>query len=186
MGTNFPIEFGAKILFGDVSDSLGRELESELNSPSVIFVHCDTTNYRDQLSMFARAEKEFGRVDIVVANAGILILQDAFAPHEDISVEPALKELDVNLKGTMFTARIGLAYLRKAGGGDLVMVSSTAGFKGSPGMTTYMASKHGVIGVLRGLQVSAAAEGIHVNAICPWMTSKSPRFLFGCNSLTQS
>jgi NAD(P)-dependent dehydrogenase (short-subunit alcohol dehydrogenase family) len=132
----------------------------------------DTTIYADQLSLFAEAESRFSRVDIVVANAGITIAHDASAPGEDITVEPTTKELDVNLKGVLFTSRIGIAYLRKAGREDLVLVSSIAGFKESPRLTPYLASKHGVIGILRGLRISAIAEGIRVNVVCPWMTSK--------------
>jgi NAD(P)-dependent dehydrogenase (short-subunit alcohol dehydrogenase family) len=166
------IENGTKIVYGDVSDGPGRELESELDSSSAFFVQCDVTSYSDQLALFKKAQTEFGRVDIVVANAGIVIPQDPFAPDADISKEPSMKEVDVNLKGVMFTARIGMAYLRKSGGGDLILVSSIAGFKESPGLTPYLASKHGVIGILRGLRMSALPEGIRVNAICPWMTSK--------------
>lgn len=160
-----------------MADEVGRQLESELNSPSAIYVHCDTSSYADQLELFAKADESFGRVDIVVANAGICIPQDAFETGQDISKEPSMKEIDVNLKGELFTARIGMSYLRKAGGGDLILVSSVAGFKEAAGITPYLASKHGVIGVLRGLRMSSIKENIFVNVICPWMTSKPARDL---------
>lgn len=162
---------GAKVVFGDVSDEPARELESRLG-PSVRYVHCDTSSYSDQLELFATAESAFGRVDIVVANAGIANHKDIFAPDQDITKEPSMLEIDVNLKGVIFTARIGMHYLRKIGGGDLVLVSSIAGFKESGGLTPYMASKHGVLGVLRGLRLTALPENIRINAICPWMTSE--------------
>lgn len=89
-----------------------------------------------------------------------------------------MKEIAVNLNGAIFTARIGMHYLRKnksrggKGGGDLVLVSSIAGFKECGGLATYTASKHGVLGLMRGLNITAQPEGININVICPWMTSK--------------
>jgi NAD(P)-dependent dehydrogenase (short-subunit alcohol dehydrogenase family) len=169
--TIFP-GLGAKVVFGDVNDAAGHQLESELNSAGAKYIHCDTSKYADQLAMFAMAHENFGRVDIVVANAGMCIPEDAFAAGQDISKEPSMKELDVNLKGELFTARIGLHYLRQSGGGDLILVSSVAGFKEAAGLTPYLASKHGIIGVLRGLRMSVINENIRVNVICPWMTSR--------------
>jgi NAD(P)-dependent dehydrogenase (short-subunit alcohol dehydrogenase family) len=81
---------------------------------------------------------------------------------------------DVNLKGALITARIGLAFLRRNGGGDLILVSSIAGWKECTGLVAYTASKHGVIGIMRGLHLSAVKEGVRINVICPWMTSASP------------
>ncbi|CZR63059.1 related to 3-hydroxyacyl-CoA dehydrogenase [Phialocephala subalpina] len=163
---------GAKVVFGDVADFLGQELETSLSSPNIRFQHCDTTSYQDQLSLFKLAHTLFSRIDIVVANAGISIPQDPFAADTDVNLEPSTKEIDVNLKGALFTARIGNHYLRKNGkeGGDLVLVSSIAGFTESTGLAVYTASKHGVLGILRGLRVQASREGVRVNAICPWMT----------------
>lgn len=105
--------------------------------------------------------------------------------------------MDVNLKGVIYTARIGAHYLRKNGkhtscalesykanffaggngkGGDLVLVSSIAGFKESTGLGIYTASKHGVLGILRGTRVQLERDGVRCNAVCPWMTSTSSLF----------
>ena len=81
-------------------------------------------------------------------------------------------EIDVNLKGPIFTTRIGQAYLRKYRGGDIVLTSSIAGFKESPGIVIYTASKHGVLGLMRSLHADARRENINVNVVCPWMTSE--------------
>lgn len=108
----------------------------------------------------------------MIANAGIFnTTSNPYSPGADIDVEPSTKEIDVNLKGTLFTARIGQHYLRKTGGGDIILVSSISGFKETPGLAIYLASKHGVIGVLRGLRLTALPEGIRINAICPSVTS---------------
>ncbi|KAF2707703.1 NAD(P)-binding protein [Pleomassaria siparia CBS 279.74] len=162
-------EAGCKVVFGDISEEPARELESKLGS-NVRYLHCDTSSYSDQLSLFAAAESIFGQINIVVANAGMAIHKDIFDPSSDVSLQPSMKEVAVNLTGVIFTARIGMHYLRKAKGGDLILVSSIAGFKESGGLATYSASKHGVLGLMRGLHTTAFPEGIRINVICPWMT----------------
>ncbi|KAJ5946875.1 NAD(P)-binding protein [Penicillium verhagenii] len=160
---------GAKVVFGDVVEGLSRELETEIGS-NVQFVKCDSSSYSDQLNLFKAAYEKYGRIDIVVANAGISIHQDAFSPDADIEQEPSMAEIDINLKGPLFTTRIGMHYLRRCGGGDIVMVSSIAGFKEGEGLVPYTASKHGVLGIMRGIHLTGTRENIRVNVICPWMT----------------
>lgn len=152
------------------------DLERELG-PNVRFIKCDSSSYSDQLHLFKSAYEAHGRVDIVVANAGISIPKDIFAPEADVNVEPSMKEIDVNTIGALFSARIGMHFLRVSGGGDLVLVSSIAGFKECGEMVAYTASKHGVVGIMRGLHLTATPEGIRVNVICPWMTRKYFLFL---------
>ncbi|OAL43678.1 NAD(P)-binding protein [Pyrenochaeta sp. DS3sAY3a] len=162
---------GARVVFGDVSVSSGQALAVEIGASASAFVACDVSSYEQQLRLFAIAEQHFGGVDIVVANAGISDTNDIFDASYDVCKEPDLKEIDVNLKGVIYTAKIGMSYLRKRGGGSMVLVSSIAGFKESTHLTPYLASKHGILGVLRGLRLSAVQEQIFVNAICPWMTT---------------
>lgn len=149
------------------------------------FIHCDTSNYADQLVLFQAAYNLYKRIDIVIANAAIVIHKDPFTAanesDEAILSAPSLAEIDVNLKGLLYTTRLGLHYLRKNPAaspsgykGDVVLVSSIAGFKEGADHTTYTASKHGVIGVMRGLALQGEKEGIRINTVCPWMTSKSP------------
>jgi NAD(P)-dependent dehydrogenase (short-subunit alcohol dehydrogenase family) len=89
--------------------------------------------------------------------------------------KPQTKTLDVNLTGTVYFAHIAATYLKAAskptGPKSLILVSSTAGFKETPGLFTYSASKHGVVGLVRSLRLSLPkTHNINVNAICPWMT----------------
>lgn len=111
-------------------------------------------------------------MDIVVASAGIAIPQDMFDPVADVEQEPSTKEIEVNTIGPLFSARIGMHFLRRGGGGELVLVSSIAGFKECTGLVAYTASKHGVVGIMRDLHLTATPENIHVNVICPWMTRR--------------
>lgn len=162
-----------------MNTTLGEDLKQQFSSPDVTFVHCDVTSYASQLAMFKEAERLYKKIDIVVANSGISVPKDPFDfssyTEKDIEQEFNTAEIEVNLKGALFTARIGMWFLQKEingrKGGDLVLVSSIAGFKESVGMTVYTASKHGVLGILRGVRVQANRIGVRVNGICPWMTS---------------
>ncbi|CAI4215986.1 unnamed protein product [Parascedosporium putredinis] len=88
----------------------------------------------------------------------------------------ALRVLDVNLKGTLNTLRLGLFYLGKnpqtANGsrGSITLVTSTSGYFGTTGNSAYVASKHGVVGLLRASQLKAASLGVRVNGIAPCYT----------------
>ncbi|GES64174.1 putative 15-hydroxyprostaglandin dehydrogenase [Aspergillus terreus] len=142
-------EHGARVVFGDVSLDAGRELATRLG-PGVRFLPCDSSSYTDQLALFREAEQAFGGVDIVVANSGIANHKDIFDPSCDINVEPSMKEIDVNLKGALYTTRIGLHYLRQRSGGDVVLVSSISGFKECVGLGTYTAKTRMVKGIEKG------------------------------------
>ncbi|KZO92762.1 putative 15-hydroxyprostaglandin dehydrogenase [Calocera viscosa TUFC12733] len=165
------VSLGAKVAFCDLDSVRGEALAAELGGEKTLFVKVDVTQYSQQYAFFQRCREKFGTIDIVVANAGVTEVGDIFAPSEDLSKPPPMLVLDVNLKAALYTARLGLGFLRESGGGALVLVSSTAGFKESPGLWVYGSSKHGVYGLMRMLRpVSLSRWGIAVNTICPWMT----------------
>ncbi|KAJ5984810.1 hypothetical protein N7522_012006 [Penicillium canescens] len=149
---------GAKVVVGDVNVEEGKSLVSLLGKTS------------DQLALFQEAAQSFGHVDIVIANAAVAKLPDPLTVIEDINEEPPLPEVDINLRGVLFTSRIATHYLRRHGGGDLILVSSIGGFKETAELTPYLATKHGVIGVMRGLRMTSLNDNIRVNVICPWTT----------------
>ncbi|CAI6331485.1 unnamed protein product [Periconia digitata] len=165
-------EAGSKIVYGDIHNPPLPTTLPESTLKNIHYKHCDTTSYESVLSLFSHAAATLGAIDIVVANAGVANHKDVFAADADITVAPSMREVDVNLTGVIYTARIGLHYLRKngKGGGDVVLVSSIAGFKESGGLGIYSASKHGVLGLMRGLHGDAINDGIRINVICPWMT----------------
>lgn len=166
------IQNGAKVAFGDVNDSAAQDLLANLSSTNVQYSHCDASSYKDQLNLFDLAEKNFGRVDIVVGNAGVVIPPDPYADDSDVTQEPPMGEVEVNLKGAIYTSRIGTHYLRRYGGGDITLTSSIAGFKESGGLPIYTASKHGIVGIIRGANLNLIKENIRINVVCPWMTSE--------------
>ncbi|KAL4871445.1 hypothetical protein BDV12DRAFT_28736 [Aspergillus spectabilis] len=164
-------EHGAKIVFGDIAPEPAQELVSALKT-NIHFVPCDTASYPSQLTLFRTAHSLHGRIDIVVAVAGVANPKSIFAADADINEEPSMLEIEVNTIGSIYTARIGMHYLRQNGkeGGDIVLMSSIIGFKETEDLVPYTTSKHGVVGIMRGLHLQAEREGISVNVVCPWVT----------------
>jgi (+)-trans-carveol dehydrogenase len=107
---------------------------------------------------------EFGRLDIVSANAGIF----SAAPADRIT-ETAWQDLiDINLTGVWHTAKAAIPHLIEGGrGGSMVLTSSTAGLKGTPHIAHYVAAKHGVVGLMRTLALELAPHHIRVNSLHP-------------------
>ena len=159
---------GAHVVFGDVLDEPGKDLEKELSSSSgstVRYVHCDVTSYDQNLRLFDTALQTCGRIDHAVANAGLGEQGNMFDPElslESVREEPkqSMRVVDVNLKGPLYFSRLASVYMRQLGSGgekssgdkSLTLVSSVAGFREDPGLNVYVPSKHGVLGVMRVLR----------------------------------
>ncbi|KAL5686494.1 hypothetical protein EMGR_002788 [Emarellia grisea] len=177
---------GAYVCFGDVAENAGYQIAQSMcssgssSSPRAVFQHTDVTSYQSVLGLFDLALKTYGRIDHVVACAGIMEIGNLFDPAltlETVRETPTTKVLDVNLTGCLYVARIASVYLRQNrpenADRSITLISSVAGFKESPGMFVYQASKHGVLGLMRSLRLylSSPTHHIRVNAICPWMTT---------------
>ena len=106
---------------------------------------------------------QFGRLDIVSANAGICTVQ----PWDEVSPAVWQDTLDTNLTGVWNTMVVSVPHLIAAGGGSIICTSSTAGIKGLPYLAPYVAAKHGVVGVARTMANELAAHKIRVNTVHP-------------------
>ncbi|WP_409332839.1 mycofactocin-coupled SDR family oxidoreductase [Trujillonella humicola] len=105
---------------------------------------------------------QLGRLDIVLANAGVFEIQPALELTDDAWQEM----IDINLTGVWNTCRAALPHLLEQGG-SIVLTSSTAGIKGTPNTIHYTAAKHGVVGIMRTLANEFAAQSIRVNSVHP-------------------
>lgn len=174
----------AKVVFGDTEEDAANELVTRLSSQDgdggeVRFVKCDVTEYADVYKLFKIAYDKYGQVDHAFAIAGILEKGKWFDPELTIdSVEHAEETtavLDVNMKGTAIFARIAVVFLRtgmkRKMNRSMVLTSSVAGIRESPGLYMYQASKHGILGLMRSMRKTIyERDGIRVNCICPGMT----------------
>ncbi|MBH0119942.1 mycofactocin-coupled SDR family oxidoreductase [Rhodococcus sp. CX] len=114
--------------------------------------------------VLARGVETFGRLDVVVANAGIA---GSYAV-EDLTDEVWRDMIDINLTGVWNTVKSSIPHLRAGGsGGSIILISSIAGLKGLPNNAHYAAAKHGVLGIMRSLSNELGPEGIRVNAVLP-------------------
>jgi SDR family mycofactocin-dependent oxidoreductase len=106
---------------------------------------------------------QFGHLDIVVANAGICTLQT----WDDVTPAVWNDVIGINLTGVWNTCAASIPHLVNAGGGSLILTSSTAGLKGQPFLLPYAAAKHGVVGIMHVLTNELASHSIRVNTIHP-------------------
>lgn len=140
-------------------------LEAREKGVKAITVACDVADDGQVRAMIERCRSEFGRLDVVVNNAGTT----HFVQHTDLEAMTEEKWdniLAVNLKGPFFVSRAAIPLLRASGGGSIVNVASVAGVAGSGSSIAYAASKGGLITLTKSL-AKAFAPDIRVNAVCP-------------------
>ena len=113
--------------------------------------------------LFASVNDRFGRLDIVVNNAGV----GRFGPVAEFSTDDLDTVLNVNLRGTFLCCREALKLMQPRRCGFIINVSSVVGFKGYPHQAAYTAAKHGIMGLTKSLAVEAQEHGIRVSAVLP-------------------
>ncbi|MFO1171363.1 MAG: SDR family NAD(P)-dependent oxidoreductase [Hyphomicrobiaceae bacterium] len=157
------LEQGAKVAIADVQAEAVSKAAASLGS-SCLAVPLDVTDEAATATAGAQIMDRFGRLDIIVPNAGILLLKHAV----DTEVAGFRKVIDVNLTGAFITAKV-LAPHIVAGkrGGRIILTSSLFGLRGGRENAAYSASKFGMVGLMQCLAAELAADGILVNAVCP-------------------
>ena len=157
------IEHGAKVAIADVQADVLAKAAKSLGE-SAIAVTLDVTDEAATAKAGEDVMQRFGRLDILVPNAGILLLKHAV----DTEVAGFRKVIDINLTGAFITAKV-LAPHIIAGkrGGRIVLTSSLFGLRGGRENAAYSASKFGMVGLMQCLAAELALDGILVNAVCP-------------------
>lgn len=159
---------GAAIVATDVADKAGEETVALVKEKGgkAIYLHSDVSKAADCEKMVAAAEKEFGKLNVLFNNAGIMHSADDNA--ETTSEEIWDLTMAINLKGVFLGCKYGIPALKRAGGGSII---NTASFVALLGAATpqiaYTASKGGVLAMSRELAIVHARENIRVNALCP-------------------
>ena len=156
---------GAKVVLADVTDQEGTAVAAEIAEMGgdALYVHLDVTNEDEWDAAVQSAVASFGKLDILVNNAGIWrrghVLETSSDQWDDI--------MDVNAKGVFLGTKAAIPEMRKAGGGSIVNISSTAGLVGSKTSAAYSASKGAVRIFTKSTAVQYAADGIRANSIHP-------------------
>jgi NAD(P)-dependent dehydrogenase (short-subunit alcohol dehydrogenase family) len=147
-------------------ESTAAEIRQRLTAGGagrVLAIPCDVTSEGQVASMITRTIEAYGRIDVLVNNAGY----SKQCPIADLSVEELRRALDVNLVGTFLCCRAVLPTMKRQGSGRIINVVSGAGKRGSLRRGAYAAAKFGVIGFSQCLQLEVKPDGIGVCCVCP-------------------
>ncbi len=155
---------GASVVIADLDAGKAKtsaEKVAKKTGSKVLGVSCDVSAEKDVEATVARALSEFGRLDVIVNNAGLMI----FKPLEQETGENWLKVLNVDLLGAFYFTK--QAFLRMSQGGAIVNVSSIHAIETTPLVSAYAAAKAAVLSLTRSASLEGAAKGIRVNAVLP-------------------
>ena len=158
-------EAGANIALLDIDEKGGRRALKIVEEVGVDarFYRCDVTSNLQCGRVAERVYEDFGRIDILVNSAGVIVRKDVVETSE----EEWDLVLDVNLKGVYLTSHHFIPYIVRDGGGCIINIGSGWGLKGGPKAASYCASKGGVVNLTRAMAIDHGGERVRVNCICP-------------------
>lgn len=154
---------GARVVLGDIQDAAGQAVADALGD-AARFVHCNVANESDIANLVDTAVSEFGKLDIMFNNAGIV---GAVGPIDTVAADEWSATTGILLDGVFYGMKHAARVMKPQNSGAIVSMSSTAGIMGGLGPHAYTASKHAVIGMTKSVAAELCHFGIRVNAIAP-------------------
>jgi NAD(P)-dependent dehydrogenase (short-subunit alcohol dehydrogenase family) len=159
-------EDGAHIVIADVQSADETVKQVEQTGRRALYVNCDVASPDAVNALAAEVDKQFGRCDILINNAGIFKLQ----PFEEMTFADWRQMLSINLDSAFLMCSAFVPGMKRRGFGRIVNMASSTFFTGAAGFSHYVASKGGMIGLTRVLATELGPHGITVNAIAPALT----------------
>jgi NAD(P)-dependent dehydrogenase (short-subunit alcohol dehydrogenase family) len=156
---------GGSVVIGDINETDGAETARQIleSGGYATAVRCDVRNAEEVAALIARAVADFGGVDVLYNNAGVV----RYGTVEELSVEDWDFQLDINLKGTFLTCKYAIPEMRKRGGGAIVNTASVQAFASQKTVPAYAASKGGVVSLTTTIALDHADDNIRCNCIAP-------------------
>jgi 3-oxoacyl-[acyl-carrier protein] reductase len=167
---------GYSVVVGDIKDTAETVRAVEAAGGQAVGCELDVTSSSSAADMAALAEREFGRIDVLVNNAAFY-LNVSIGPFEDIAASEWALIFDVNVRGPWVCAKAVYPAMSRQGGGSIVNVSSTTVWDGTPEFLHYVATKSAMIGFSRALARELGPDGIRVNTVTPDYTPHNKAFV---------
>lgn len=162
-------EEGCRVVLGDIQTAEGQALSAELGDQAV-FGQCNVTSQDDVAALVDLAVSEFGQLDVMFNNAGIV---GALGPIDTAIEAEWTATLAVLLNGVFFGMKHAARVMKPQGSGSIISMSSVAGLTGGLGPHAYAAAKHAVVGLTKNVAAEVCGYGVRVNAIAPYSVATS-------------
>ncbi|WP_314584332.1 SDR family oxidoreductase [Paenibacillus terrigena] len=158
-------EFGANVMLLDINEQLGEQAAAKIreNGGQAKFYRCNVTSGEDCQQVVDQIKSDFGRIDILFNNAGVI--------RRKTVVELEEKDwdlvMDVSLKGAYLLSKYAIPVMAAGGGGSIVNTGSGWGLKGGDQAAAYCAAKAGVVNLTKAMAIDHGPQNIRVNCVCP-------------------
>ena len=158
------ISSGAKVIIWDINEEVCKEAAKEINSKNFTYKIVDVRNFKSVSNSILEVDKNFGKIDIFINNAGISGLNTTV---EEYPLDEWLRIIELNLNAVFYCCKAIVPFMVKNNYGRIVNISSIAGKEGNPNACAYSSSKAGVIGLTKSLGKELALNNIAVNCVTP-------------------